>query len=426
MYKSNDPLYQLWIEKNEIEEKNQKSESIKELTYLPKFSVVIPVYNVEDSILTECIESIRNQTYSNWELCLVDDASTWENVRITLQKYEEIENIHVHYRTENGHIAKTTNDAIEMATGDFIAFSDCDDVLAPNALWEMAKKLNENPELDFIYSDEDKLSEDGEFRRNPFFKPDWSPDTFMSLMYTNHLGVYRADIVKKIGGLRTEVNGSQDYDFTLRFMEQSDNKRVGHIPKVLYYWREREGSAASTPQAKPYAIEANRKLKEEALKRRNLVGRVEYLEDLYQFRVVYEPQEKSLVSIIIPSKDNFSLLKQCINSIYKYTSYKNYEIILVDNGSNDETKAKIKTYIQGKKITYIYKKMEFNFSRMCNMGVQQAKGEYILLSTIPCIYESKEMSYLDVILNCFLVKNKSFLFIVQSLKFKVQSLRFKV
>lgn len=372
--RSSQAEYQAWITKNEGCIENDYG-----FIYEPKISIVIPVYNVEDDILIECIESIRGQIYKNWELCLVDDASTWDSVRRTLQKYEEDEKIHVIYRKENGHIAKTTNDGIAIADGEFIAFSDCDDVLAPNALLEVVKVLNKNMQIDFIYSDEDKLSEDGKYRHSPFFKPDWSPDTFMSLMYTNHLGVYRTSIVKEIGGLRSEVNGSQDYDFTLRFMEKSNNKRVAHIPKVLYYWREREGSAASTPQAKPYAIEANRKLKEEALRRRGLRGKVEYMEDLYQFRIVYENSDNPLVSIVIPSKDNFQILKQCLDSVEAHTSYKNYEIILVDNGSSDVVRKSIEDYIEGKNISYIYQPMKFNFSKMCNIGAEQASGEFILL-----------------------------------------------
>lgn len=387
--KSSSPEYQAWINKNEV-----IAETTYDLEYQPLISIVVPVYNVEDEILIECIESMRGQVYKNWELILVDDASPWENVRKTLATYENEENIHVIYRKENGHIAKTTNDGIAIAKGEFIAFSDCDDVLAPNALLEVAKMLNENRELDFIYSDEDKLSEDGKFRHSPFFKPNWSPDTFMSLMYTNHLGVYRASIVKEVGGLRSEVNGSQDYDFTLRFMEKSDNKRVGHIPKVLYYWREREGSAASTPQAKPYAIEANRKLKEEALARRGLTGKVEYMEDLYQFRMIYENPEKPLVSIVIPSKDNFSILKQCMDSIAEYTIYPNYEIILVDNGSSEDTKKKIEQYVKGKNITYMHHPMAFNFSKMCNMGAEKAKGEFILLLNDDI--EIKQPDWLDI------------------------------
>lgn len=369
-----EPDYFLWMMANE----RKKLETVK-LAYNPLISVVIPVYNMEDELLIACIESVKTQTYHNWELCLVDDASSWENVRVLLKKYETDERIHVVYRKENGHISAATNDGIAIAKGEFIAFSDCDDVLAPNALYEMAKKLNENPELDFIYSDEDKLTEDGRYRHAPFFKPDWSPDTFMSIMYTNHLAMYRTSIVKEIGGLRSEYNGAQDYDFTLRFMEHSDNKRVGHIPKVLYYWRERKGSIAAGMNTKPYALKAMKELKQDALKRRGIKGRVEYLYEMQQYRVVYECEEHPLISIVIPSKDHFELLCQCVESIKKNTLYDNYEIIVVDNGSGEEQKEKISAYLESNGAKYIYQKMDFNFSKMCNLGAANAAGEYILL-----------------------------------------------
>lgn len=365
--------YKKWIERNE-----QDIYSVTKLEYNPLFTFVVPVYNVIDEQLEACIDSIIGQTYTNWELWLVDDCSTWKNVKTTLQKYEKLDKINVHYRSKNGHISKATNDGIERAKGEFIAFMDCDDVIAPNALYEFARKLNDNKELDFIYSDEDKLSEDGKRRHSPFFKPDWSPDTFMSLMYTNHLAIYRTELVKKVGGLRSEFNGTQDYDFTLRFMEQSDNKRVGHIPKVLYYWRERGESIASNPEAKPYVFEAIKKAKEEALERRGLKGTIEYVGDMYQYRVVYENIDNDKVSIIIPSKDNTKLLFQCLKSIKKYTKYTNYEIIVVDNGSGDENKKLISEYVDKNGIIYHYEKMTFNFSKMCNIGASLATGKYLL------------------------------------------------
>lgn len=369
----NQDNYDLWIERNE-----QDIYSITNLEYNPLFTFVVPVYNVIDEQLEACIDSIVGQTYTNWELWLVDDCSTWKNVRTTLRKYEKYEKVNVHYRSENGHISKATNDGIEKAKGEFIAFMDCDDVIAPNALYEFAMKLNENQELDFIYSDEDKLSEDGKHRHSPFFKPDWSPDTFMSLMYTNHLAVYRTELVKKVGGLRSEFNGTQDYDFTLRFMELSDNKRVGHIPKILYYWRERGESIASSPEAKPYVFEAIKKAKEEALVRRGLKGTIEYVGDMYQYRVVYENVDNDKVSIIIPSKDNTKLLFQCLKSIKKYTKYSNYEIVIVDNGSNKENKELIEEYVEKNGIIYYYEKMSFNFSKMCNIGASLATGKFLL------------------------------------------------
>lgn len=365
--------YEKWIKS--IEEQNDACEK---LDYQPQISILVPVYNVLDKHLIPCIESVLNQTYENWELCMADDCSTWKNVRKTLRKYEHNEKIKVVYRKENGHISRCTNSALEIATGEFVAFLDCDDVLAPNALYEVAKMLNENRNLDFIYSDEDKLTEDGKRRHTPFFKPDWSPDTFMSLMYTNHLGVYRKSIAEAIEGLRPELNGAQDYDFTLRFMEHTNNSRVGHIDKVLYHWRERGESAASNPEAKPYALEAAKRAKEEVLLRRNCKGRVEYVDDVYQYRIVYEAPKGAVVSIIIPSKDNTDLLFQCITSIIRYTEYENYEIIIVDNGSSDENRDKIEAFITGKNIKYCYEAMNFNFSRMCNKGADNAKGDYLL------------------------------------------------
>ncbi|HCI73874.1 MAG TPA: hypothetical protein DHV42_04960, partial [Lachnospiraceae bacterium] len=365
-------IYDGWIQENE-------TYRYASLTRNPMFSVVVPVYNVEDSLLSACIESVRDQSYPNWELILVDDCSSWESVRTTLRRYEEDRRIKVIYRKENGNISRATNDGLAAAKGDFIAFADCDDVLAPNALYEMAVVLNEHPEYDFIYSDEDKLSEDGTLRHDPFFKPDWSPDTFFSMMYTNHLAVYRAELVKKTGGLRPEFDGAQDYDFTLRFLELTDNSRVGHIPKVLYYWRERKESAATGAEAKPYALIANERAKAEALLRRGISAKTEFVEKMNQYRVVYDCIGTPLVSIVIPSKDNVQILTQCIRSIRRHTDYPNYEIILVDNGSSSENREKITRLTEKYGVRYHYEKMEFNFSRMCNIGAGLARGEYILL-----------------------------------------------
>lgn len=366
--------YKKWIKKHEANIKD-----VSPLEYNPKFSVVVPVYNTIDKQLKECIESVLSQTYNNYELILVDDHSSWDSVRVTLSKYEDNSQVKVIYRSENGNISVATNDGIDIATGDYIVFMDCDDVISVNALYEFAKLLNKNKDLDFIYSDEDKLSEDGKHRLDPFFKPDWSPDTFMCMMYTSHLSTYRTKIVKEVGGLRTEYNGSQDYDFTMRFMEHTDNKKVGHIPKILYHWRQRKESTASDLSAKPYALIAMEKLKKDALNRRGLTGEVQFFEPMRQYRVVYHNDNNPLVSIIIPSKDNYDILMQCLNSIWDNTSYENYEIILVDNGSAEETRTKLKALADAGKIRYVYEKKDFNFSYMCNQGAEAAKGDYYLL-----------------------------------------------
>lgn len=365
--------YQRWLQEDAA-----KEVLYKELPYRPKFSFVIPVYNTVTSQLEDCIQSVLAQTYDNYELILVDDCSSWDNVRPVLRSFEKNEKVKVIYRKENGHISKATNDGINIATGEFIVFMDCDDLVDKDALYWFAEKLNENNELDFIYSDEDKITEDSKIRHMPFFKPEWSPDLFMSMMYTNHLGVYRTAIVKQIGGLRTEYNGSQDYDMTLRFMEVSDNTRVGHIPKILYHWREREESAAFSAGAKNYAVIAAGKAKEDCLKRRGVAARIEDIPEISQCRVVYEVIGHPLVSIIIPSKDNPALLKQCITSIRRVTNYKKYEIIVVDNGSNDHNKNEIETFLAEYGYMYVYEIQDFNFSHMCNCGVTYSHGEFIL------------------------------------------------
>lgn len=347
-----------------------------EFEYNPKISILVPVYNVLDKHLIPCIESVINQVYENWELCIADDCSTWPSVRNTLDKYVSDERIKIVYRKENGHISRCTNSALELATGEFVAFMDCDDVLRPNALYEVVKKLNENRELDFIYSDEDKIDDDGLNRHMPHFKPDWSPDTLMSHMYTCHFGVYRRSIANEIGGLRAGYEGAQDYDFTLRFTEKTD--KIEHIDKILYHWRERKESTALDPSAKPYIFEAAKKSKEDALARRGLKGKLEMVDIMYQYRVNYISQDNPLVSIIIPSKDNYIVLKRCIDTLYEKTRYRNFEVVLIDNGSNPRNKRKYQELAEKYNFKYIYEKMDFNFSRMCNIGAENAVGEYYL------------------------------------------------
>ena len=370
-------LYRKWIEANE-----RDIMEVTELKYNPLFSVVIPVYNVADNMLRECIDSVLAQTYKNFEIILVDDASTQTSVRKVLGEYEGSDGITIIYREKNGHISRTTNDGIHAAKGEFVALCDCDDLYAPNALYEIAKKLNEDPSLDFIYTDEDKVDEKGKKRENPFFKPDWSPDTFMSFMYTCHLSVYRRTLLEELSGVRVGFEGSQDYDLVLRVMEKTN--RIGHVPKILYHWRMRKESTANAMAAKPYALEAAEKAKIEALERRGLKGEITYLPAVAQYRVTYFPQGEPKVSIIIPSKDNPKILKMCLASIFKYTEYKNYEVIIVDNGSNDANKKEIEEAValysgQGEdKIKYVYQPMEFNFSRMCNIGADAVTGEFLL------------------------------------------------
>lgn len=344
--------------------------------YQPMISIIIPVYNVIEKQLKECIESVLAQTYENWQLCIVDDCSTMSSVKQVLSEYEINSKIKVKYRKENGHISRATNDGLAMADGEFIAFLDCDDLLASNALYEVIKLLNYNKTYDYIYSDEDLITEDGKKRYSPFFKPDWSPDTLMSMMYTGHLSVYRKSIVDEIGGLRIGYEGAQDYDLALRFTEKTQN--IGHIDKVLYHWRARAESTADDPKVKMYAYTSAKKAKEDAIQRRNLTATLEYIPNIYQWRVNYYNSEKPLVSILIPSKNNYKCLRRCIESLVTITEYKNYEIIVIDNGSDSENRFKYEELSKKYQFRYYYKEMEFNFSRMCNMGASKANGEFLL------------------------------------------------
>ena len=363
--------YEGWIARREEE---YKKNEIFENT--PLISVVVPVYNVEDRHLIPCIESVKAQTYNNWELILVDDCSSYPNVAKTLRKKSRWnKKIQVISRTENGGISKCTNTGINSALGEYIAFMDCDDTLAPFALYEVVKKLNED-DYDFVYSDEDKIDDDGNRRHDPFFKPDWSPDTLMSYMYTSHLGVYKTSIVKELDGLNSEYDGCQDYDLTLRFTEKT--QKVGHISKVLYHWREREESTASNPESKSYVKERTEACKKAVLERRRLNADLEWIDDIYQYRVKYIPEDNPLVSIIIPSKDNPVILEQCLRTLREKTNYGNYEITIVDNGSNETNKGLYESLSAKYKCRYHYEKKDFNFSYMCNIGARISKGDYFL------------------------------------------------
>ena len=363
--------YESWVQKREAE-----YETGEIFDYNPLISIVVPVYNVEDRHLIPCIESVENQTYDNYQLILVDDCSTYENVKPTLKKKSRWKRrIKAKFRKQNGGISECTNTGIKAAKGEYIAFMDCDDTLAPFALYEVVKKLNEE-KYDFIYSDEDKIDDDGTRRHTPFFKPDWSPDTLMSYMYTSHLGVYKRSLVNELGGLRSEYDGCQDYDLTLRVAEKTD--KIGHISKVLYHWREREESTAGNPESKGYIKERSKKCKEDAIARRKQSAELEWLDGIYQYRVRYIPQNDPLVSVIIPSKDNPKILEQCLSTLSEKTAYKNFEIIVVDNGSSDINKPAYKNLCEKYNCRYDYDKRKFNFSYMCNKGASLAKGEYLL------------------------------------------------
>lgn len=375
--------YELWLLRNAITDAviQEAEQAIRSFTYTPRISVILPVYNVDEIWLRKCIDSVINQIYKNWELCISDDASTKPHVKEVLNQYaERYSQIKVVYREKNGHISECSNSALAIATGEFIGLLDHDDELSRDALYENVKLLNMYPDADLIYSDEDKITEEGE-RHSPFFKPDWSPDLLLSQMYICHFSIYRKTIIDQIGGFRKGYEGSQDYDLALRFTELTD--AIYHIPKVLYHWRTIPESTASGAQAKNYTHYAGLKALIDTLKRRNVDGIVKEIGDYSNmFRVSYNLEEEPLVSIIIPTRNMGELLDSCLNSIFSRSLYSNFEVIIIDNGSTEEhTLSVFKKWTDnhGGKIRILPIDIPFNYSKLNNIAVQAANGEYILL-----------------------------------------------
>ncbi|MDF7659529.1 glycosyltransferase [Erwiniaceae bacterium L1_54_6] len=343
----------------------------------PKFSIIVPIYNTPLELFELMVSSVREQWYGNWELILANDASPRPEIVPVLKKAAESdERIKVVHLRENQGIAGATNVAIDNATGDYIVFLDHDDELTHDCLFELVKCINDE-DPDFIYSDEDKLTPDRNYTQ-PHFKPDWSPETMMSTMYTCHVSCVRTALAKQLGGLRSEFDGCQDWDFVLRVSEMTD--KISHISKVLYHWRIIPASIASDITAKPYVLAASKAVREQALERRQLQGVVEELPGYHgYFRVNYQPVNNPLVSIIIPTRDNVNVLARCVESLTEKTRYKNYEIIIVDNGSVDEKTLELLTRLnEQEKITVLRHDIPFNFSELNNFGVSNAAGEILL------------------------------------------------
>ena len=377
----NQASYPNWLARNEVLDIEAMTQEIATFHYQPKISIAMPVYNVEEKWLRLCIDSILNQVYTNWELCMADDASTDPNVKKILTEYQQLdERIRVVFREQNGHISEATNSALAIATGEFVALLDNDDELAINAFYEVVRVLNENPELDLIYSDEDKIDMDGN-RSDPAFKPDWSPDLLLGTNYISHLGVYRRSILEEIGGFRKGYEGSQDYDLVLRFTEKTTKERIKHIPKVLYYWRMLPTSTAVDQGSKGYAFEAGLRAVQDALVRRGINGHATHGAANGLYDVYYDIKSDKLVSIIIPTKNGYKDVQRCVSSIIEKTTYQNYEIIMADNGSTDpkmhELYAEFEQQLPGR---FFVESIDipFNFSTINNRAVKKAHGEYLL------------------------------------------------
>ncbi len=317
------------------DEADRIREKLAALKKRPLISVLMPVYNPPEKWLVRAIESVRRQLYDNWELCIADDASKAPHVRAVLARYQKKDpRIKIVRRETNGHISATSNDALALAHGEFIALLDHDDEIRPHALACVALELDRHPDADLIYTDEDKIDENGH-RYDHYFKPDWNPDLFNVQNYISHLGVYRTLLVREVGGFRVGYEGSQDWDLAMRVVERTAPERIRHIPKILYHWRSVPGSTALLIGAKSYAVTAAEKVITEHFARTGVTATLSPTKGSY-WRVHYPiPQPAPLVSLIIPTRNRLNVLRPCIESIVAHTTYPNYEIVIVDNDSDD-------------------------------------------------------------------------------------------
>ena len=375
--------YQDWIESFDSPTPATLASLRRELRLLPRhplISIILPVYNPELRFLEAAIDSIRNQIYERWEICIADDASTDPAVRPFLEKISATDaRIKLTFRQSNGHISACSNSALALATGDWCALLDQDDAFAEHALALVALEIDCHPDAGLIYSDEDKIDKDS-VRSNPFFKPDWNPELFLGQNYINHLGCYRADILREIGGFREGFEGSQDYDLALRCVDRLRPEQVRHIPHILYRWRMVGGSLAAIPDAKPYAKEAARRAIADHCKRNGMPGRVVPCpENTESHRVIHAlPEPAPLVSIIIPTRDRAGLLKRCVESIQARTDYSPYEIIIVDNGSVEPETLAFFRAIEQQNVRVIAESGPFNYSRLNNQAAAQARGDILV------------------------------------------------
>ena len=368
------PWYRAYIPTEETLETQRK----QKFDYSPLISIAVPAYQTPVEFLRQMIESLIVQTYSNWELCIVNASPDNEEMQKVLAEYSAGDSrVRFCNLKENLGIAENTNRAFAMTKGEFVGLLDHDDLLAPNALYEIVKILQDHPQADALYTDEDKVTTELDEHFQPHLKPDFNLDLLRSNNYICHFFVVRKSIVEKAGGFRKEFDGAQDYDFIFRCTENAGE--VLHVPEILYHWRTHKASTADNPASKMYAFEAGKRAIEAHLKRTGTKGEVSHTQDLGFYRVKYPVQGKPLVSVIIPNKDEKETLQTCLEMLEKNTGYQNFEIIIVENNSTtDEIFRYYKELSGNRKIHLLRWGKEFNYSAINNFAVAHAKGEYLL------------------------------------------------
>lgn len=346
----------------------------------PTFSIVLPTYNTLPRHLIDCIQTVQNQTYPHWQLCIVDDASTQkEHLQLIHQYAQQDPRIVFYQRTQNGHISVASNDALNLATGEYTLLLDHDDLLCKHTLHLFTDAINKNPQAQLLYADEDKIDEYGN-RFMPHFKPDWNPDLLYSQNYIGHPVIYKTQRLKDLGGFRSEVDGSQDHDLLLRYTQTLTVNEIIHLPWILYHWRSSEFSTALDPQAKSYTTQAGIKALQDFFNHQNLNVVVTQGKHLNTYHCQWPiPNKQPLVSLLIPTRDGYEILKTCIQSILEKTTYQNYEILILDNQTTcSKTLAYLKKLNdEHPQIRVLQWNKPFNYSAINNYGVTQAYGDII-------------------------------------------------
>ena len=371
--------YDVWFENHRVKEAELAAQRKVQFEYAPKISICIPLYNTPIKFLKAIVDSIVNQSYSNWELCLADGSTKDEVGEYIKASYAGDKRIIYERLAENKGIAGNTNASLAMATGEFVMLSDHDDVLELDALYEIVSAINKDKNIEIIYTDEDLTDETGEIFSSPRFKPDYNREMLCSINYICHIFMVKKHIIDEVGGFREEFDGAQDWDLILRCCEKSEH--ICHIPRVLYHWRAHEASTAGNPESKTYAIDAGRRALEEHYKRVGLEAELVYTDIFIMFRSIMKIKGEPKVSILIPNKDARETLDTCVQSILKKSTYQNYEIVIIENNSTeDETFAYYKELeAQDSRIKTVFYEGDFNYSKINNFGAEAATGDYYIL-----------------------------------------------
>lgn len=373
-------LYSQWLTKRRELSIERARRVIEKLPRRPLISLLVPVYNPKPEWLRECLDSVLEQHYPHWELCIADDASTDPEVHKLLAEYQRCDaRVRVVYREDNGHICAASNSALELVGGEFVALLDHDDCLPVTALFHVVEALHRHPDAGLLYSDEDKLNEVGE-RFDPHFKPRWNPDLLLAQNYISHLGVYRTGLVREVGGFREGFDGSQAHDLALRVSDRLEPEQIVHIPHVLYHWRAVEGSTALGSGEKNYTTDAGAKAVREHVTRRAPAAQVEAGHYPNTYRVIWPlPEPAPLVSLLVPTRDGVNILKPCVDAILERTDYPNLELLILDNQSTCTATLDYMRDVSTRdaRVRVLRWNEPFNYSAINNFGAREAKGEIL-------------------------------------------------